>query len=89
MKLGYGTFRPVTVAASWLRKISTYSRDGPTLQLAIVSLLPFLVLQMYFHPLIWIAALWVVTFPGATWSLAILFKRAAATVDTNPARLRG
>ena len=39
-------------------------------------LLPFLVLQMYFHPLIWIASLWAVTFPVSTWSLAILFRRA-------------
>lgn len=31
---------------------------------------------MYVHGLIWIAALWAVTFPGATWSLAILFRRA-------------
>jgi hypothetical protein len=42
-------------------------------------LLPFIALQMYYHPLIWIAALWAVTFPGSTWSLAILFRRAAAT----------
>jgi hypothetical protein len=39
-------------------------------------LIPFIALQMYFHPLIWIAALWAVTFPGSTWSLAILFRRA-------------
>ena len=39
-------------------------------------LLPFIALQMYFHPLIWIASLWAVTFPGSTWSLAILFRRA-------------
>ncbi|HJQ65275.1 MAG TPA: hypothetical protein VJ816_02805 [Gemmatimonadales bacterium] len=39
-------------------------------------LLPFIALQMYVHSLIWIAALWAVTFPGATWSLAILFRRA-------------
>jgi hypothetical protein len=45
-------------------------------------LLPFLALQMYFHPLIWIAALWAVTFPGSTWSLAILFRRAATTATT-------
>lgn len=38
-------------------------------------LLPFIALQMYYHPLIWIAALWAITFPGATWSLAILFRR--------------
>jgi hypothetical protein len=45
-------------------------------------LLPFIALQMYFHSLIWIAALWAVTFPGSTWSLAILFRRATATDAT-------
>lgn len=38
-------------------------------------LIPFLALQMYVHWLIWIAALWAVTFPGSTWSLAVLFWR--------------
>lgn len=38
-------------------------------------LLPFIALQMYFHSLIWIAALWAVTFPGSTASLAVLFRR--------------
>ena len=42
------------------------------------ALLPFIALQMYFHPLIWIAALWAVTFPGSTWTLALLFRRGAA-----------
>ena len=42
-------------------------------------LIPFLALQIYFHWMIWIAALWAVTFPGATWSLAILFRRTATT----------
>lgn len=42
-------------------------------------LLPFIALQMYVHWLIWIAALWAVTFPGSTWSLAIFFRRARAT----------
>ena len=37
-------------------------------------LLPFLALQMYYHPLIWIASLWAITFPGATWSLAVRFR---------------
>lgn len=43
-------------------------------------LLPFLALQIYFHWLIWIAALWAVTFPGSTWTLAVLFRRARTTV---------
>lgn len=42
-------------------------------------LLPFIALQMYFHPLIWVAALWAVTFPGSTWSLALLFRRIGTT----------
>jgi hypothetical protein len=41
-------------------------------------LLPFLALQMYFPVLIWIASLWAITFPGATWTLAIRFHRAKA-----------
>ena len=48
-------------------------------------LLPFLALQMYFHPLIWLASLWAVTFPGATWALALLFSRAERTPPQRPA----
>jgi hypothetical protein len=40
-------------------------------------LLPFLLFQMYWHPLIWVASLWAVTFPAATWTLALLFRRGA------------
>jgi hypothetical protein len=49
-------------------------------------LLPFIALQMYWHWLIWVAALWAVTFPGSTWSLAIIFKR-VATTSTSSGRL--
>jgi len=42
-------------------------------------LLPFIALQMYYHPLIWVASLWLVTFPGATWALALFFRRSATT----------
>jgi hypothetical protein len=45
-------------------------------------LIPFLALQLYWHPLIWIASLWAVTFPGATWTLALLFRRAAFRVES-------
>jgi hypothetical protein len=47
-------------------------------------LLPFIALQMYWHALIWVAALWALTFPGATWSLAVLFQRAAVTATAEP-----
>ncbi len=38
-------------------------------------LVPFLALQRYYHPLIYVASLWAITFPGSTASLAILFRR--------------
>ena len=38
-------------------------------------LIPFLALQMYYPPLIWGGALWAITFPAATWLLAIHFRR--------------
>jgi hypothetical protein len=49
-------------------------------------LLPFIALQMYVHWLIWVAALWAVTFPGSTWSLAILFRRAAVAGEGSAPR---
>ncbi|HET9734798.1 MAG TPA: hypothetical protein VFP62_05960 [Burkholderiales bacterium] len=36
-------------------------------------LIPFLALQMYYPPLIWGGALWAITFPTATWLLAVHF----------------
>jgi hypothetical protein len=45
------------------------------------ALLPFIALQMFFHPLIWLAALWTVTFPGSTLSLAVVFHRARRTTQ--------
>jgi hypothetical protein len=38
-------------------------------------LIPFLALQMYYPPLIWGASLWGITFPAATWLLAVHFSR--------------
>lgn len=46
-------------------------------------LLPFIALQMYWHWMIWIAALWAVTFPGSTWSLAILFRHAPTSTASS------
>jgi hypothetical protein len=48
-------------------------------------LLPFLALQMYWHWLIWFAAAWAVTFPGAMWSLAIVFRRATRSSESTSA----
>lgn len=38
-------------------------------------IMPFIALQTFYHPLIWVASLWAVTLPGSTISLAILFRR--------------
>jgi hypothetical protein len=38
-------------------------------------IMPFIALQTFYHPLIWIATCWAVTLPGATISLAVYFKR--------------
>jgi hypothetical protein len=42
-------------------------------------LIPFLSLQMFYPPLIWGGSLWGITFPAATWLLAIHFKRLTLT----------
>ena len=37
-------------------------------------ILPFIALQTFYHPLIWVASLWAVTLPGSTITLAVLFQ---------------
>lgn len=37
-------------------------------------LIPFLLLQMYFHALLWAASLWAITFPASTIALAVYFR---------------
>jgi len=59
-----------------------HERALRTLLLGNGLLLPFLALQMYYHPLIWIASLWAVTFPAATWLLALRFTRVQALPPT-------
>ena len=77
--LGYSF---MSVATLFAAKVFTGSGLHRVVRLFLTAnglLLPFIALQMYFHPLIWVAALWAVTFPGSTWTLAILFRRAATT----------
>ncbi len=73
--LGYSFMSVATVFAAMVFRGSGLSRVVRMFLLANGLLLPFIALQMYFHPLIWVAALWAITFPGATCSLAILFRR--------------
>lgn len=77
--LGYSFMSVATLFAAMVFTGRGLERVVRLFLLANGLLLPFLALQMYFHSLIWIAALWAVTFPGSTWSLAILFRRATTS----------
>ena len=73
--LGYSLMSVATLFAARVFTGRGIERTARLLLTANGLLLPFLLLQIYFHWMIWIAALWAVTFPGATWTLARLFQR--------------
>ena len=77
--LGYSFMSMATLFAAMVFNGRGLERVVRMFLIANGILLPFIALQMYVHWLIWIAALWAVTFPGSTWSLAILFRRTGAT----------
>lgn len=76
--LGYSFMSLATLFAAFV-----FTRRGAsgTARLFLIAnglLLPFIALQMYWHALIWLAAAWAVTFPAATWSIALVFRRTQA-----------
>jgi hypothetical protein len=73
--LGYSFMSVATLFAAKVFTGKGIERMARVFLIANGLLLPFIALQMYVHGLIWIAALWAVTFPGSTWALAILFRR--------------
>jgi len=75
--LGYSFMSLSTLFAAFVFRGPGLDRTVRRFLLANGLILPFIALQNYYHPLIWIAALWAVTFPGAMISLATLFKRSA------------
>jgi len=77
--LGYSFMSVATLFAAMVFTGRGLERVVRRFLIANGLLLPFIGLQMYFHWMIWIAALWAVTFPGSTWSLAILFRRTGTT----------
>jgi len=77
--LGYTFMSVATLLAARTLRGDGVERTARLLLTANGLLVPFLVFQMYVHALIWIAALWAVTFPGATWALAIWFRRMRET----------
>jgi hypothetical protein len=87
--LGYSFMSLATLFAAFALGKSGLERTARRFLVANGLLLPFIALQNYYHPLIYVAALWAITFPGATISLAILFTRstsksAAAEVRVEP-----
>lgn len=77
--LGYSFMSIATLLAARVLTGDGLERRARLFLTANGLLLPFLALQIYFHWLIWIAALWAVTFPGSTWTIAVLFRRAGTT----------
>jgi hypothetical protein len=73
--LGYSFMSVATFFAAFAIRGGGIARIARWLLIANGLLVPFIALQMYVHGLIWFAAFWAVTFPGATWSLALLFRR--------------
>lgn len=80
--LGYGFMSVATLFAAGVFTGDGIERTARRFLIANGLLLPFITLQMYYHPLIWIAALWAVTLPGAAWALARYFRH--AVVETAP-----
>jgi hypothetical protein len=80
--LGYSFMSLATLFAAMVLTGKGIERIARVCLTANGLLLPFLALQMYFHPLIWIASLWAVTFPASTRSLAIAFSRRETMATT-------
>lgn len=73
--LGYSFMSLSTLFAAMVFTGDGLERTVRRFMIANGLILPFLVFQMYYHPLIWIASLWAITFPGSTIALWLLFKR--------------
>jgi hypothetical protein len=83
--LGYSFMSVATLFAAFVFTGGGLERTARLFLIANGLLLPFLVGQMYVHALIWPAAAWAVTFPGATWALALLFHRAPIASEATQA----
>jgi len=83
--LGYNFMSVATLFAAMVFTGKGVQRVASWFLISNGLLLPFIALQMYWHWLIWIAALWAVTFPGSTWSVAVVFRRITTTATNSTA----
>jgi hypothetical protein len=79
--LGYSFMSLATLCAAFVFTGVGLERTVRWFMIANGLILPFLALQIYYNPLIWIAALWAITFPGSTIALALLFRRTTPGVS--------
>ena len=75
--LGYSSMSLATLFAAFGLAGTPSTRIARRFLLANGLLLPFLLFQIYVNPLIWVASLWAVTFPGAAVALAVVFRSKA------------
>ena len=73
--LGYSFMSLSTLFAAFAFMGSGLEKTVRWFLIANGLIMPFIALQTFYHPLIWGASLWAITLPGATISLAVLFKR--------------
>jgi hypothetical protein len=73
--LGYSFMSLSTLCAAFVFTGLGVEKTARRFLIANGVIVPFIALQTFYHPLIWVAALWAVTLPGATISLAVIFRR--------------
>jgi len=73
--LGYSFMSLSTLFAAFVFKGKGLERTVRWFLLANGVIMPFIALQNFYHPLIWGATAWAFTLPGATISLAVLYRR--------------
>jgi hypothetical protein len=73
--LGYSFMSLSTLFAAFVFTGAGLEKSARWFLIANGLILPFIALQTFYHPLIWVASLWAVTLPGSTISLAVLFRR--------------
>jgi heme/copper-type cytochrome/quinol oxidase subunit 3 len=73
--LGYSFMSAATLFAAPVFERRGIEGIARWLLIANGLLIPFLVGQLYVNALLWPATAWAITFPGATWALALVFRR--------------
>ena len=73
--LGYSFMSLSTLFAAFVFAGPGIEKAARWFLLANGVIVPFIALQTFYHPMIWVASLWGITLPGSTIALAVLFRR--------------